>query len=101
MQVATHSTPSDCWVSLLGRVLDLTPLLVVRKSRLAKSYSSCLTLTPSAPEPQENPGPLAQPIIKAAGTDISHWFDPETCDVKTYVKPETNIRCPYLPMVRA
>lgn len=30
LQVATHSTPSDCWVSLLGRVLDLTSLLRVR-----------------------------------------------------------------------
>lgn len=75
-EVATHSTPSDCWVSLLGRVLDLTSLLA------------------------DNPGPLAQPIIRAAGTDISHWFDPDTCDVKTYVKPETNVRSPYLPMGR-
>ena len=32
-------------------------------------------------------GPLCVPLIEAAGTDISHWFDPKTKDPKTFVDP--------------
>jgi len=57
----------DCWVSYFGKVYDLTSLLV------------------------EHPGPLGKPIIEAAGTDITHWFDPETRDPKTIVDPKTKV----------
>lgn len=48
--MACHNTPADCWVSLLGAVYDV--------SRLLRDY----------------PGPLTEPILAAAGTDISHWY---------------------------
>jgi hypothetical protein len=60
-EVAVHNTHTDCWVSFLGRVVDLTKLV------------------------QENEGILTQPIVAAAGTDISHWFDPKTGDVRYHV----------------
>lgn len=50
---------------LLAQVLDLTELI------------------------QHNRGPLAEPLIAAAGTDVSHWFTPRgpprgsTGDTKT------------------
>merc|ERR1719183_2204971 len=59
--VAPHNKSHDCWVSYFGNVYDLTPLLA--------EYS----------------GPLATPIIDAAGTDISHWFDETTGQPKTHI----------------
>ncbi|KAI8467403.1 MAG: hypothetical protein J3K34DRAFT_523727 [Monoraphidium minutum] len=67
-EVSVHNTPQDCWVSFLGGVYDLSQLI------------------------QDNPGRQAAPIIAAAGADISHWFDPETGDVRTYVHPDTQLR---------
>ena len=57
-EVALHNCMEDCWVSIFGKVYDLSNFLADRK------------------------GPLAQPIIKFAGEDISHWFDEETGNVK-------------------
>jgi cytochrome b involved in lipid metabolism len=57
-EVARHCTEADCWVSVFGRVYDLTPLLA------------------------EGHGTLADPIIDAAGTDVSHWFDRNSGDVR-------------------
>ena len=57
-EVAVHNTHTDCWVSFLGRVFDLTKLV------------------------SENEGVLTQPIVASAGTDISHWFNPKTGDVR-------------------
>ena len=94
-------------MSLLGRVLDITQLLKVPRLTVRRLVYVCLTaLTLASPAeaaraaPQDNPGPLAQPIVKAAGTDISHWFDAQTGEVKTYIQPETELLRPYLPMVR-
>jgi len=75
-EVALHSSPDDCWVSFLGGVYDLTALL------------------------KENPGELAEPLIQAAGEDISHWFDPATRDVKRHIDPITNLPAAYTPMGR-
>eukprot|EP01137_Pigoraptor_chileana_P035127 Opistho-2@28706 len=76
-EVETHSTSSDCWVSFLGKVYDLTPLC------------------------EENQGSiLLKPILMFAGKDISHWFDAKTGDVKTYVDTETGRRVPYTPYGR-
>mmetsp|Transcript_36365 Transcript_36365/g.77383 ORF Transcript_36365/g.77383 Transcript_36365/m.77383 type:complete len:229 (-) Transcript_36365:85-771(-) len=72
--IARHNDVKDCWVSYFGRVYDLTPLLAA------------------------NPGPLARPIINAAGGDISHWFDAGTGQPKTHVDPVTRLEevfCPW------
>jgi hypothetical protein len=57
-QVSADNVESDCWVSLFGKVLDLTPLLAQNRSS------------------------LAQPIVRVAGTDITHWFQVETKQVR-------------------
>jgi len=72
--VAKHSSPHDCWVSYFGKVYDLTPLLA------------------------EYEGTLAQPIIQAAGTDISHWFDQDTKQPRTHIDQTsqlTEVYCPW------
>ena len=33
---------------------------------------------------------MLKPIIDAAGTDISHWFNPKSKDIKTHVDVKTN-----------
>mmetsp|Transcript_5282 Transcript_5282/g.19745 ORF Transcript_5282/g.19745 Transcript_5282/m.19745 type:complete len:444 (-) Transcript_5282:56-1387(-) len=75
-EVALHDTPADLWVSLLGRVYNLTPLVSQYKG-----------------------SPLVQPLYQAAGTDISHWFD-ASGNVKTWIDPITNSRAFYTPMGR-
>mmetsp|Transcript_41562 Transcript_41562/g.131015 ORF Transcript_41562/g.131015 Transcript_41562/m.131015 type:complete len:109 (-) Transcript_41562:339-665(-) len=75
-EVASHnSSQNDCWVSFLGRVYNLTDLIL------------------------ENKGALIQPIADAAGKDISHWFDPKG-DVKRHINMETGIEEYYTPMGR-
>ena len=56
-EVRVHNTANDCWISFFYEVFDLTELV-------QKNYSH-----------------LVDPIINAAGTDITHWFDPMTRDV--------------------
>ena len=57
-EVAKHNQYNDCWISKFNKVFDLTLLL------------------------QDNSGkPECDPIVLAAGTDISHWFDRETNNV--------------------
>jgi hypothetical protein len=63
-------------VIVLGKVYDLSPLLA------------------------EDHGLLVDPLVEAAGTDISHWFDRATGDVKTHVDPVSNVTTPYTPMGR-
>ena len=53
-EVAIHSSADDCWVSFFGQVYDLTQLI-------NKNYQK----------------PECDPIVLAAGTDISHWFNAE------------------------
>mmetsp|Transcript_12515 Transcript_12515/g.22095 ORF Transcript_12515/g.22095 Transcript_12515/m.22095 type:complete len:241 (-) Transcript_12515:80-802(-) len=74
--VAKHNSSHDCWVSYFGSVYDLTPLLA------------------------EYTGPLAQPIIEAAGSDISFWFDEATKQPKTHVDPVTGMEEIYCPWGR-
>jgi len=72
--VAKHNSVHDCWVSYFNNVYDLTPLLA------------------------EYEGSLAQPIVDAAGTDITHWFDERTRQPKTHIDPHTGlleIFCPW------
>lgn len=74
--IAGHNTAHNCWVSFFGRVYDLTPLLAEYK------------------------GPLAQPIIAAAGSDISFWFDEATGQPKMHLDPVTGMQEIYCPWGR-
>ena len=75
-EVSVHNSADDCWVSIFKNIFDLTELL------------------------KENRGELALPLIAAAGTSISHWFNEKSGDVRTYVDPEKNITLPYTPYGR-
>mmetsp|Transcript_86251 Transcript_86251/g.239162 ORF Transcript_86251/g.239162 Transcript_86251/m.239162 type:complete len:249 (-) Transcript_86251:264-1010(-) len=74
--IAKHNLEHDCWVSYFNNVYDLTPLLAEYK------------------------GPLAQPIIDAAGTDISHWFDKNSGQPKMHIDPTTGLEEIYCPWGR-
>ncbi|XP_050310447.1 cytochrome b5 domain-containing protein 1 [Anthonomus grandis grandis] len=73
-EVVIHNQPHDCWVSFLGKVLDITPLITQYKDQ------QCV-----------------KPLLAMAGKDISHWFDERTGDIMHYVHPETGIKVPYCP----
>jgi len=73
--VAAHNTANDCWVSFYYEVYDLTKLI------------------------QKNYNALVEPIIKAAGTDISHWFNPKTKEPITMMGPSCTIEY-YTPLGR-
>jgi len=75
-EVASHDAASDVWISFLGQVYDVTAVV------------------------RENEGTLTQPLVRAAGTDVSHWFDATTGDLKTRIDPEAGDRRYFLPMGR-
>ena len=54
-EVAEHNTNDDCWVSLFNQVYDLTKLIHDNFKK-----------------------PECDPIVLAAGTDVTHWFDRTT-----------------------
>ena len=72
-EVKLHNSANDCYVSIFYEVYDLTKFI------------------------QENYSSLMDPLIKAAGTDISHWFDPKTKDPKTCVLPGTSLQSYFCP----
>ncbi|KAK2863514.1 hypothetical protein Q5P01_003047 [Channa striata] len=76
-EVSAHNTADDLWVSFLGKVCDLTPLMSQYKGDA-----------------------LLLPIMDCAGKDISSWFDPETRDVRRYVDPQTKCVRYYTPRGR-
>ncbi|XP_068612042.1 cytochrome b5 domain-containing protein 1 [Brachionichthys hirsutus] len=76
-EVAAHNTAADLWVSFLGKVCDLSPLI-----------------------DQYEGHALLLPILEFAGMDISSWFDSETEDVLRHVDPETNCSRYYTPRGR-
>ncbi|XP_063237942.1 cytochrome b5 domain-containing protein 1 isoform X1 [Bacillus rossius redtenbacheri] len=73
-EVVVHNTPDDLWVSMLGKVLNLTDLV--------KEFEAT---------------DAVRPIIANAGKDISHWFDQDTEELRHHVHPVTGVRVPYLP----
>nr|XP_023012692.1 cytochrome b5 domain-containing protein 1 [Leptinotarsa decemlineata] len=73
-EVVIHNTPDDCWVSILGRVLNVTPLIKEHQGE------KCI-----------------RPILSMAGKDISCWFDEKTGDIQHYINPENGCRVPYCP----
>ncbi|CAL8376329.1 unnamed protein product [Gadus morhua 'NCC'] len=66
-EVSAHNSAADLWVSFVGKVCDLTPLVREHRGDI-----------------------LLLPIIECAGKDISHWFDPKTKDILTHVDPVTS-----------
>jgi hypothetical protein len=75
-EIALHNNPEDCWVSISDDVYNISELI------------------------NENRGTLANPLIKAAGTSISHWFKDCDREIKTFVDPVRNIQMPYTPYGR-
>ena len=57
-EVSQHNTADDCWVSFFNEAYNLSKLI------------------------QDNYCEECEPLIKAAGTDITHWFDPLTREVR-------------------
>ncbi|KAG5852061.1 cytochrome b5 domain-containing protein 1 [Anguilla rostrata] len=76
-EVSLHNTIGDIWVSYLGKVRDLTPLVNEYKGDV-----------------------LLKPMIECAGKDISHWFNPKTEDIQTHVDPLTGCMKYYTPRGR-
>ncbi|KAM8898510.1 cytochrome b5 domain-containing protein 1 [Spinachia spinachia] len=76
-EVSAHNSEADLWLSFLGRVWDVTPLVDLHKGDA-----------------------LLLPIMEAAGRDISSWFDPKTQDVRRYVDPLTTCQMYYTPRGR-
>ncbi|EER16220.1 conserved hypothetical protein [Perkinsus marinus ATCC 50983] len=78
--LASHSKNNDCWVAVHGRVLDLTNLMASNRSA------------------------LSTPILKAAGTDISHWFELDSEGLPTpklFNDPQlSDMRVPFCPTGR-
>ncbi|XP_039602961.1 cytochrome b5 domain-containing protein 1-like [Polypterus senegalus] len=73
-EVSRHNCLNDLWVSYLGEVYDLTPLL------------------------KENKGNVSlKPIIESAGKDISHWFNQKSKDIRTHIDPMTGCKKYYIP----
>ena len=70
----THTTLENCWVSIFGKVLDLSPLLITNSHSL-----------------------LIKPILLNAGKDISHWFDPKTKNPKTRIDINSGKRVFFTP----
>ena len=60
-EVSQHNIAGDVWISLFDKVYDLT--LLINKNHTK---------------------PECDPIVLAAGTDISHWFDPMTQKVSIF-----------------
>ena len=73
-EVAEHCTKDDCWVTLFNMVFDLTKLIA---------------------ENHENS--LCDPIVLAAGTDITHWFHPETRDPKKIIDEQSGNQIYFCP----
>lgn len=68
-EVSNHNTANDCWIVLFGEVYNLTRII------------------------QENiVNPLTPPLIEAAGTDITYWFDTSSREPRVKVNHLTGQR---------
>ena len=76
-EVAVHNTMDSCWVSMFNQVFDLTKLLM-----------------------ENHQSTLCDPIVLAGGTDISHWFHPDTREPKTFIDPKTGQQTTLCPTGR-
>ncbi|KAL4426633.1 hypothetical protein ABPG74_018711 [Tetrahymena malaccensis] len=73
--IKVHNTANDCWLSFFNKVIDLTPLIQA-------SISS----------------PLCKPLIDAAGTDITYWFDSQTREPRKKIDLQTGQEVYYCPL---
>ena len=93
-EISKHNYKNDCWVVIFNKIYDISKLI----EKESNNDITCL---------------LCRPLIKYAGTDISHWFDKNeiTLDtendvkdnvfnVKKYVDPVSNRMVPYIPFGR-
>lgn len=80
-EVRQHAFADDAYVSLNGKVLDLTVLIATYNARPKFAY-------------------LTKPLVQAAGSDISHWWDPQNDTLKTCVDINTGMRTYTQPMGR-
>ncbi|RZC38158.1 cytochrome b5 domain-containing protein 1-like, partial [Asbolus verrucosus] len=75
-EVIIHNTPRDCWLSFLGKVFDVTPVV--------KNYKN---------------EKYVKPILAFAGKDVSHWFDEKTGEIQQCIHPVTGVEVPYCPQI--
>jgi len=83
-EVALHSSSKDLWVSFLGKVYNLTPLVT--------KYAGDV---------------LLKPILNSGGKDISHWFNTENKDIsdfdpqiRVHIDRRTGCEVPFTPQGR-
>lgn len=76
-EVARHNVEDDVWLSVFGRVLDLTKLIAERR--------------------RQGEGALVRPLLRFAGEDVTHWFDESTRAPRSHVDPASGKRKPFLP----
>ncbi|XP_053625297.1 cytochrome b5 domain-containing protein 1 isoform X1 [Plodia interpunctella] len=107
-EVAIHNKSSDCWVSLNGKVLNLTPWLEqqFRMCRCQKNcccpvknwYCSddCVEYCPCFKRGffYCDGKRLAMTVVAYAGKDISHWFKSD--EWVQYVHPIVGTRTPFM-----
>ncbi|XP_044733700.1 cytochrome b5 domain-containing protein 1 [Chrysoperla carnea] len=72
-EVVVHNKPEDIWVSYLGNVYDLTPL--IKKHKGTREI---------------------KPLLAFPGKDISNWFN-QNGELRHCIHPNTGVRVPYLP----
>lgn len=76
-EVSNHNTANDCWVVLFGEVYDLTAIV------------------------QKNiANPLTTPLLQAAGTDITYWFDTASREPRVRTDPTSGQQDFYCPKGR-
>uniref|UniRef100_A0A663F4I9 Uncharacterized protein n=1 Tax=Aquila chrysaetos chrysaetos TaxID=223781 RepID=A0A663F4I9_AQUCH len=54
-------------------------------------------VSPQAAPPSPPGDPQLRPLLEAAGSDVSHWFDPQTGDPLTRVDPQSGLLCCCVP----
>ncbi|KAF4520933.1 hypothetical protein B566_EDAN008908, partial [Ephemera danica] len=74
-EVAIHNKSDDIFVSVFGRILNLTFLV----------------------EEYRGESHLIKPLLMFAGKDVSHWFDKDTGEFLHYTDLTTGTRKPFVP----
>ncbi|CBZ26910.1 conserved hypothetical protein [Leishmania mexicana MHOM/GT/2001/U1103] len=80
-EVREHAFHDDAYVSLNGKVLDLTSLIAAYKEMPKFAH-------------------LTKPLVQVAGTDISHWWDAEADDLRSCVDVNSGMRTYAMPLGR-
>ncbi|EGR30055.1 hypothetical protein IMG5_143490 [Ichthyophthirius multifiliis] len=69
-----HNTANDCWITFFNQIYDITALI------------------------QQNiNSPFIKPLIEAAGSDITYWFDPLSKDPRVQIDLNTGLEKFYCP----